>query len=128
MVKSTGYWNPNFTITNLAFSEYFALLSVVFLPNVYSILLNIDLVWVFKLISPFIFAFSVPLGLYEIYKTQIKFSSKAAFLATFFFMSFFAFYLAMPWVTRQEVAELFVVLVILLIVSNYVPESKKHHC
>jgi uncharacterized membrane protein len=124
LIKSTGYWDPSFSIVNLAYSDYFAMLSVVFLPSVYSILLNIDLVWVFKLISPFIFAF-VPLGLYEIYKTQIKFSSKAAFLATFFFMSFFAFYLAMPWVTRQEVAELFVVLVMLLITSMYVPESKK---
>jgi uncharacterized membrane protein len=124
LVKSTGYWDPNFALNNALWSNYFAMLSVTVLPNVYSILLNIDLVWVFKLVSPFIFAF-VPLGLYEIYKTQIKFNSKAAFLATFFFMSFFAFYLAMPWITRQEVAELFLVLVILLITSKYVPESKK---
>jgi uncharacterized membrane protein len=124
LVKSIGYWDPNFTIANVFWGDYFAMLSVTLLPNVYSILLNIDLVWVFKLVSPFIFAF-LPLGLYELYKTQIKFSSKAAFLATFLFMSFFAFYLAMPWVTRQEIAELFMVLVILLITSKYVPESKK---
>ncbi len=124
LVKSAGYWDPSFSIRNVYFSNYFAMLSVTMLPNVYSILLNIDLVWVFKLISPFIFAF-VPLGLYEIYKTQVKFSSKAAFLATFFFMSFFAFYLAMPWVTRQEIAELFLVLVILLFTSKGVPEPKK---
>jgi uncharacterized membrane protein len=124
VVKSSGYWDPSFAISNLAYSDYSAMLSVVILPNVYSILLSIDLVWVFKLVSPFIFAF-IPLGLYEIYKTQIKFSNKAAFLSTFLFISFFAFYLAMPSITRQEVAELFVVLVILVITSKYVPESKK---
>lgn len=124
LVKSSGYWDPNFAINNVYWGDYFAMLSVTVLPNVYSILLNIDTVWVFKLVSPIIFAFA-PLGLYEIYKSQIKFSSKAAFLATFFFMSFFAFYLAMPWLTRQGVAELFVVLVVLLITSKYVRESKK---
>jgi len=122
--QSAGYWDPSFSIHNVAFSDYFAMLSITMLPNVYSILLNINLVWVFKVVSPFIFAF-VPVGLYEIYKTQIRFSSKAAFLATFLFMSFYAFYNAMPWLTRQQIAELFVVLVVILITSKSVPESKK---
>jgi len=124
LVKLAGYWNPNYTILNVSYSDYFGMLSVTVLPNVYSILLNLDLVWVFKLVDPFIFAF-VPVGLYEVYKTQTKLSNRCAFLATFLFMSFFAFFLAMPWVTRQEIAELFVVLILLLLANNYMQQQKK---
>jgi uncharacterized membrane protein len=124
LVKSVGYWNPNFAIASVSQSDYYGMLSVVFLPNVYSILLNIDTVWVFWLISPFIFAF-VPLGLYQLYKTQTTLSSRSAFLATFFVMSFYAFFIDMATLTRQEVAELFLVLVTLLIMNWHSQNLKK---
>ena len=117
LVKASGVWNPSFSI-NAVVSDYYATLSVEILPNVYSIVLNLDTVWVIKLIYPFIFAF-VPLGLYEIFRTQIKFSGKSAFLAVFLFMSFFGFFQLMPTVTRQEIAELFFVLAALLIMNRY---------
>jgi len=123
LVKLSGFWNPSFAISQ-GISDYYPMLSVSILPNVYSILLNLATVWVFKLIYPFIFAF-VPLGLYEIFKTHVKFSSKSAFIAVFIFMSFYAFFIAMPIVTRQEIAELFFVLAALLIMNRYAEKSKK---
>ena len=123
LVKVAGIWNPSFSI-GFYVSDYYAMLSVGILPNVYSILLNLDTVWVFKLVYPFIFAF-VPLGLYEIFRRHVKFSSKSAFLAVFFFISFFAFAQTMPMVTREQIAELFFVLAALLIMNRYAQTSKK---
>jgi uncharacterized membrane protein len=124
LVKASGVWVPSFSVSAPILSDYYAMLSVAILPNVYSILLNLSTVWVFKLVYPIIFAF-VPLGLYQIFRTQIKFSSKSAFLSVFFFVSFFAFGQAMPIVTRQEIAELFFVLAALLIMKEYPQPSKK---
>lgn len=127
LVKANGVWNPSFSALNQlsqAINNYYAMLSVVVLPNVYSILLNLSTVWIFKLIYPFIFAF-VPLGLYEIFRTQVKFSSKSAFLAVFLYMAYFAFAQAFPIVTRQQIAMLFFVLAVLLILNRYSQESKK---
>lgn len=123
LVRSTGFWDPMFSITS-SLGEYVAMLSVTMLPNVYSVLLNVDTVWVYKIIFPIIVAF-VPLGLYQIYKTQTKLSRRSVFLATFFFMSFFVFYTYLPVIPRQEIALLFFVLVVILILNNDLQESKR---
>jgi uncharacterized membrane protein len=123
LVKLSGVWYPSFAVTS-DISDYYAMLSVAILPNVYSILLNLDTIWVFKLICPIIFAF-VPLGLYELFRTQIRFGDKLAFLAVFLFVSFFAFVQLMPTLTKQEIAELFFVLVVLLIMNRYPQASIK---
>jgi uncharacterized membrane protein len=119
LVKSGGYWSPGYGLIP-GLSDYSAMFSVAFLPNVYSILLNASTVSVYKLIFPVIFAF-VPLGLYQLYRTQmgnrIKFLStnKFAFLSAFVFMSFYAFLTTMLALPRQQIAELFLVLGVLLI-------------
>lgn len=117
LVKASGVWNPSFALSTLSVSNYYTMLSVALIPNVYSILLNLDTVWVFKLIIPFIAAF-VPVGLYQMWKTQLKFSDKSAFLSCFFFISFIEFYDVM--ITRQAVAGLFLVLALLLLLGSYV--------
>jgi uncharacterized membrane protein len=124
LVKVAGIWNPSFSVNAAMISDYSGMLSVAILPNVYSILLNLDTVWVFKLIWPFIVAF-VPLGLYEIFRTHVKFSSRSAFLAVFLFMSYSAFFTSMLIVTREEIAEFFFVLAALLIVNTYAQPVKK---
>jgi uncharacterized membrane protein len=121
LVKSIGFWNPNFTVPGAALSDYWAMLSVTMLPNVYSTLLHIDNVWVYKLVVPFIFAF-VPVGLYKLWRTHLKLSNKSAFLSAFFFMSYYAFVLPEP---RQLVAEFFLVLIFLLILSRDLETPKK---
>lgn len=120
LVKSLGFWNPS--LSNASASDYWAMLSVTFLPNVYSTLLNVDNVWVYDLVVPFIFAF-VPVGLYRLWKTQLKFSNKFAFLSAFFFISYYDFVLLVP---RQLVAEFFLVLILLLILSHDLRTPKKN--
>jgi uncharacterized membrane protein len=108
-VLNTGVWNPS------VLSSYNGMLSVVALAPIYSLISHLDLVWVFKIVYPFIFAL-VPFGLYQIFRRQLN--QKVAFLSCFFFMSFAPFYVQMTTLARQEVAELFFVLLILLLVSK----------
>ena len=95
--------------------SYNAMLSVVMLPTIYSKLLNMDGMWVIKIIYSAIFTM-VPLALYQAYRKQIN--DKTAFLSVFFFMSFSLFYIMMRAIPRQAIAELFFALFILLIVDK----------
>jgi uncharacterized membrane protein len=113
-VLKTGIWNPNL------WNNYDSLLSIVALAPIYSLISSLDLVWVFKLVYPVIFAL-VPVGLYELLRKQLN--DKVAFLSSFFFMSISTFFLEMPAVARQEVAELFCVLMILVLVSKEMSKS-----
>jgi uncharacterized membrane protein len=92
-----------------------AMLSLVILAPIYSIILNMGIDWVFKIVYPFLFAF-VPLGLYAIFRQQTD--EKIAFFACFFFISFFSFYSDMLALARQEIAEFFLVLIILSIIDR----------
>ena len=92
-----------------------AMLSVVMLPTIYSKLLNMDGMWVIKIIYSAIYTM-VPLALYQAYRKQIN--DKTAFLSVFFFMSFSLFYIMMREIPRQAIAELFFALFILLIVDK----------
>jgi uncharacterized membrane protein len=108
-VIQNGIWDSTiFHVLN-------AMLSLTMLGPIYSLILNMSLDGVFKIIYPFLFSL-VPLGLYEIFKKQTD--SKVAFLACFFFISFFTFYTEMLALARQEIAELFVVLIILSLIDN----------
>jgi uncharacterized membrane protein len=108
-VLNTGVWNPS-----LLYS-YNAMLSVVALAPIYSLITSINLIWVFKIVYPVIFAL-VPVGLYQICRRQLD--AKVAFLSCFFFVSFASFYVQLTGLARQEIAELFFVLLILLLVSK----------
>jgi len=88
----------------------------------YSILLNMDLTSVFKIIYPTIFSF-LPLILFLIYRKQTN--NKIAFLSCFFFVSYQFFYFSAPTVARQEIAELFLVLTLFLLVDNSLDRLKK---
>ena len=90
-------------------------LSIVVLAPVYSLLLNMDIVWLFKIIYPLLFSL-LPLALFRIFRLQIK--PHYAFLAAFFFISMPMFTMDMAQLCRQQVSELFFVLVILLMVDR----------
>jgi len=105
-----AYW----TATPMA-SNYGSMLSITILPTVYSYLLSMDGIGVFKSIYPFLVSL-VPLGLYEVYQRQT--SEKVAFLSSFFFMSFIFFLGGLTYVLRMQVAELFFILLIMLISSK----------
>ena len=99
-----------------------AMLSVTILPSIYSYLLDIDGVWIFKIIYPFFFAF-VPLGLYHLYQKQTD--DRTAFLSVFFFMSFAAFYCVMISLVKQQMAMLFFVLLILSMRDKKIDAPKR---
>lgn len=94
-----------------------SMLSITMIAPIYSILLDMDLIWVFKLIYPLIFSL-VPVGLYNIFKDQTD--EKVAFLSVFFFISLVTFYTEMNSLSRQQIAELYLVLILLVILNKNV--------
>jgi uncharacterized membrane protein len=96
-----------------------AMLSVTILPAIYSTILDMDLIWVFKIIFPFLFSF-VPLGLFVAYKSQTN--AKTAFLASVFLMFQFVFYTTMMALARQQLAEFFLVIFMISMINI---QSKK---
>jgi uncharacterized membrane protein len=109
LVMSQGYWNP--TLPN----NINAMLSVTILCPIYSIIMHIGSIWVFKIVYSIIFAL-VPVALFELYRGQTN--SRKAFLACFFFISIFTFFTELTGLARQEIAELFFALIILIVVDE----------
>jgi len=91
------------------------MLSVVALVPIYSLICDLDPVWVLKIVYPLLFAL-VPLGVYRAAEKQTN--SKIGFLSAFFFVSFFTFYTEMISLARQQIAELFLVLTILVLIDK----------
>lgn len=125
--------NQEFYISNLVvqnaawdfsiYSNINAMLSIVMLAPIYSILCRIDIVWIFKIVYPILFSLAAP-GLYMIARRQSY--DRVAFYGTFFFITFFVFFTEMLQVARQEIAELFLVLIALLIINKDFNKIKKY--
>jgi uncharacterized membrane protein len=114
-VIAQGFWDSStFNILN-------AMLSIVMVAPFYSIMMNLDLVWVFKIVYPLLLALA-PVGLYEVFKKQAD--EKIAFMSAFFFSSMLIFYTEMLQLARQELAELLLVLVILLVVDMKMEKTR----
>ncbi|WP_048190936.1 DUF2206 domain-containing protein [Methanobacterium sp. SMA-27] len=109
LVVNSSYWNSS--IPDLLN----AMLSLVIIVPIFSKISGLSVVSIFKVIYPFLFAF-VPLGLYSIFKNQTN--TKIAFFACFLFVSIFMFFLEMPYLARQEIGELFFILIIMLTIED----------
>ena len=109
LVADSGFWDASMA------SPINSCLSIVILAPVYSLLLNIDGVWMFKAIYPLLFSL-MPLILFHIFSQQMSY--KKAFLAAFFFVAVPTFSLEMIGLCRQQIAELFLALLILLLVDR----------
>ena len=123
----TEYYCSNLVITNSIWDPIIpksvnAMLSIVMLAPIYSIICNVNLTWVFKIIYPLLFSL-VPLGLYRVFQKQTD--EKVAFLSCFYFMSIFTFYNEMLQLARQQIAELFLVLLILLMIDKNMDKIKR---
>ncbi len=105
-----AYWNPQM------FGNVAAMLSIGILPAIYSNFLQIDGAWVFKIVYPIIFSL-VPLGLYCVYRLQLK-NDDIAFYSVFFFMSLYVFFTEMLSLARQQIAEFFFVLLMYLMIQD----------
>jgi uncharacterized membrane protein len=100
-----------------------AMLSVTVLPTVYSNMLSIDPTWVYKIIYPILFAL-LPVGLYLLWQPYI--GKKFAFFAAFLFMAQSTFYTEMMALSRQLIAELFFVLLFLVLFNKKITMQTKY--
>ena len=113
-VAQGGYWDSTI------WGNVNTALSIVMLGPIYSTILNMEVVWIFKIIYPLFFCL-VPVALFHIYREQI--GSRRAFLSAFFFMSMMIFFILGSG--RQQVAELFFALLILLMVDRKMTPLQK---
>jgi len=114
LVITSSIWDPTIPFTTNA------MLSIVILAPIFSNMCSMSPIWVFKIIYPLLFSL-VPLGLYHVFRMQTD--DKIAFLSCFFFMS--VFYIEMPTLARQQIAELFLVLLILLMIDKNIDRMKR---
>jgi uncharacterized membrane protein len=116
LVITDSLWNPVFP------SPVNAMLSIVMVSPIFSYISNMDLTSIFKIIYPLIFSL-VPLGLYRVFQKQMD--DKIAFFACFFFISISTFYTEMLALARQQIAELFLTLLILLMIDTNMAKMKR---
>jgi len=123
MTRNQLYWNSSFTSELTSQGRVNAMLSVTMLPTIYSELLNMDENIVFKFLYPYILSWLV-IGLYKLYSTQ--FSRKLSFLSAFFYSTNNVVF----WLfsCRQIVAELFYVLLFILIIDKSLKSHTKKLC
>jgi uncharacterized membrane protein len=122
ITQNASYWNPTIGSTDLGYNWLNAMLSITIFPTIYSNTLDLEGTWVFKIIVPIIFSF-VCLGLYQLYKKE--FSSKVAFVSVFFFMANSVFFTEPLGNIRQMLAELFYVLLFLVLLDNRLSGVKR---
>jgi len=105
LVLADAHWNP--TISNPANG----VLSVVVLAPILNCVSGIDLTWIFKFVYPLLFSL-LPIGMFDFFKKQT--SDKIAFLSVVFFVSTFVFYTEMIALVRQQIAEVFMILILMV--------------
>jgi uncharacterized membrane protein len=115
-VVSDSYWNQALPDPNNA------MLYLVMFPPIFHYISGISLIWFFKIIQQFLFSL-VPVGLYHIYKEQTN--ERIAFFSCFFFSSVFTFHGEMTQLAKQQVAMLFLVLLMLIIIEKDMSLSKR---
>ncbi|MCE5338467.1 MAG: DUF2206 domain-containing protein [Methanomicrobiaceae archaeon] len=118
LILSQQVWDPTI-IGNLN-----SCLSLTVLIPILSIVMNLPSVWVIKAICPIIYAI-VPVILYEIYATVTK-NDKIAFLSAMFFVSMFVYFTIMIGLVRQQFAELFLCLLLLLMVDRHMSQLNRN--
>jgi len=116
------YWNSTMApspYSHVLFPTY-SMISVTILPTIFSQILALDESWTFKILYPFLVSF-MALGTFKLYRTQTN--SKIAFLATFFFVTISS---GKGWGSaKQMVAQLFYVLLFILLFDKKIPTLKK---
>lgn len=120
---SVARWNPVLANTqNILLSRLNSMLSLTILPTFYASLLNMDATWVFKILYPAIFAF-LPLTLYQLWQNDL--GEKRALLAAFLMIAQNTFFTELLGLNRQMIAELFLVLLLLVVFSKKMKQLNK---
>lgn len=115
-------WQANLTYTNQIWDLsntglLNSVLSITLIPSIFSIMCGLNNVFYLKIISPFFFSF-VPVVMYSIYDKTLDLTEKEKFLAVFLIISLSQFYSLMTGLGRQQLAELFFVLLLWLILDK----------
>src|SRR3989304_6649884 len=123
----TEYYLSNLVLNNSLWdmtigSNVNAMLSIVMLAPIFVLLYNMKLIWIFKVIFPILFSL-VPVGLFKVFQKQTN--DKVAFLSCFYFMSMLTFYSEMISLGRQQIAELFLVLILVAMTSENINNTNK---
>ncbi|MGZ4853113.1 MAG: DUF2206 domain-containing protein [Halobacteriota archaeon] len=122
VVANHAVWNPAYAahadssfIIIADVVKYNSVLSISILAPVLMKICNIDATSLFKIVYPLIYAL-VPVALFQFFRRHV--SAVAAFLASFYFVATGPFFQMMPGFAREEIAQLFLVLVLLLIFNT----------
>ncbi len=116
LTNNAKYWSPY-----ASSSAYNSCISITILPTIFTSFIKINNEYIYKLIFPILFSI-VPL---MIYLSTKKFLSEGyAFLTSFFFIGQYWF-VQMPTLARQEIAFIFLTLILLLIFNHELNESIK---
>lgn len=113
LTEMSAYWDINTSVSNVN-----TMLSSTILPTIYTVLLGIDTIVVYKLVFSGLFAL-VPVILYYFFKGKVN--PEFSFFSVFLFMSFYAFFTVLMWLPRQQVAELFFALLLLTLFDKDIP-------
>jgi uncharacterized membrane protein len=116
LVATNGYWDFRI-VQNLNTA-----LSIVILNPIYALMLNLSGIWVFKLVYSIVFSL-VPLALFQIFRIQM--GGRIAFFSVLLFVGTSMFFGEMTYLARQEIAELFFALLILLVVDRRLSVSQR---
>ncbi len=101
-------------------TPYASSLAVTLLPTFYHRFLGISGVWYFKVVYPLFFSLTA-VALYAVYRQYVD--PRRAFLASFFFVAFPAFYITGTEIGKQGMAMLFVALLILAMTNTRMPSA-----
>ncbi|MEM3769705.1 MAG: DUF2206 domain-containing protein [Candidatus Bathyarchaeia archaeon] len=112
--ENKAYWNSTLFRDQLH-GRLNSMASITVLPTIYSTILNLDPLYVRKILYAVIFSF-VPLILFQFW--QKNFGYKRSFIAVFFFMSSITFFTEMVGLGRQMIAELFFALLLIIIFNR----------
>jgi uncharacterized membrane protein len=114
-------WDSMFYVPSLATTSTYSMISVTILPVLFSNITGMDGSLLFKLLFPIATSFTA-MGAYKLYRTQTD--DKTAFLAAFFLITIAAFKGMGP--SKQEIAQLFYVLLFLLLLRKDIPRFKRN--
>jgi len=117
-----GYWNyAESSAVLVGAGANTSMAIVIFIPILFN-MTEIDVIMIFKLVYPLLYAF-VPVAIYLIVKDQ--FGIHAGIVAAFVFMGMVEFYGLMIQLAKQEMAEIFLVALLLVMFGTDLSRSKK---
>jgi uncharacterized membrane protein len=125
--ENNNFWSlsaPSFAAF-LGLARINSMLSVTILPVVYSSLSNLDSTLLFKLFYPFVLSL-VAVALYRLWQQYI--GKKYALISVFLFTAQATFFTEMLGLNRQIIAELFFVLLLLIIFNKQIKPFGRMVC